>query len=161
MVFMAVDPVTRRPPLCLLCTRGAYSVLSPSTQRCPMNAPRPPDAPCRCPSSSRVCSLSWRCWPSAPWPRRPPPASLAAARLDSPALQLVLCAGGRHVPDPAAGDRLQPLWQHSPRPDDARPEFSFTSWLAMLFAAGMGIGLMYFGVGEPMSHFVSRPRRRP
>ncbi|RQM70097.1 BCCT family transporter, partial [Aeromonas enteropelogenes] len=40
-------------------------------------------------------------------------------------------------------------------PDDARPEFSFTSWLAMLFAAGMGIGLMYFGVGEPMTHFVS------
>jgi choline/glycine/proline betaine transport protein len=30
-------------------------------------------------------------------------------------------------------------------PDDARPEFSFTSWLAMLFAAGMGIGLMYSG----------------
>ncbi|GAA4501824.1 BCCT family transporter [Pseudaeromonas paramecii] len=43
-------------------------------------------------------------------------------------------------------------------PDDARPEFSFTSWLAMLFAAGMGIGLMYFGVGEPMTHFVSPPQ---
>ncbi|MBS4721044.1 BCCT family transporter [Aeromonas caviae] len=46
-------------------------------------------------------------------------------------------------------------------PDDARPEFSFTSWLAMLFAAGMGIGLMYFGVGEPMSHFVSPPQATP
>ena len=43
-------------------------------------------------------------------------------------------------------------------PDDARPEFSFTSWLAMLFAAGMGIGLMYFGVGEPMMHFLSPPQ---
>lgn len=42
-------------------------------------------------------------------------------------------------------------------PDDARPEFSFASWLAMLFAAGMGIGLMYFGVGEPMMHFLSPP----
>lgn len=42
-------------------------------------------------------------------------------------------------------------------PDDARPDFSFTSWLAMLFAAGMGIGLMYFGVGEPMMHFLSPP----
>jgi len=31
-------------------------------------------------------------------------------------------------------------------PDDAKPEFSFVSWSAMLFAAGMGIGLMYFGV---------------
>ena len=43
-------------------------------------------------------------------------------------------------------------------PDDARPEFSFASWLAMLFAAGMGIGLMYFGVGEPMMHFQSPPQ---
>ena len=42
-------------------------------------------------------------------------------------------------------------------PDDARPEFSFASWLAMLFAAGMGIGLMYLGVGEPMMHFLSPP----
>ncbi len=46
-------------------------------------------------------------------------------------------------------------------PDDARPEFSFTSWLAMLFAAGMGIGLMYFGVGEPMMHFLSPPQAAP
>ncbi|KDB08384.1 choline/carnitine/betaine transporter [Burkholderia sp. lig30] len=42
-------------------------------------------------------------------------------------------------------------------PDDAEPEFSFLSWTAMLFAAGMGIGLMYFGVGEPMQHFLKPP----
>ncbi|MFD2447421.1 BCCT family transporter [Vogesella fluminis] len=42
-------------------------------------------------------------------------------------------------------------------PDEARPAFSFASWLAMLFAAGMGIGLMYFGVGEPMLHFLTPP----
>ncbi|AMR81276.1 BCCT family transporter [Cupriavidus nantongensis] len=42
-------------------------------------------------------------------------------------------------------------------PDDARPEFSFVSWTAMLFAAGMGIGLMYFGVGEPMQHYLKPP----
>lgn len=41
--------------------------------------------------------------------------------------------------------------------DDAEPEYSFLSWLAMLFAAGMGIGLMYYGVGEPLQHFVSPP----
>lgn len=35
----------------------------------------------------------------------------------------------------------------------ARPEFSRGSWLAMLFAAGMGIGLVYFSVAEPMLHF--------
>ncbi|WP_174769979.1 BCCT family transporter [Paraburkholderia hayleyella] len=42
-------------------------------------------------------------------------------------------------------------------PDDAKPEFSFISWSAMLFAAGMGIGLMYFGVGEPMQHYLKPP----
>jgi choline/glycine/proline betaine transport protein len=42
-------------------------------------------------------------------------------------------------------------------PDDAQPEFSFLSWSAMLFAAGMGIGLMYFGVGEPMQHYLKPP----
>ncbi|MGH1484878.1 MAG: BCCT family transporter [Cellvibrionaceae bacterium] len=38
---------------------------------------------------------------------------------------------------------------------DATPDFSYTAWLAMLFAAGMGIGLMFFGVSEPLSHFGS------
>ncbi|MEJ5961425.1 BCCT family transporter [Pedobacter immunditicola] len=37
--------------------------------------------------------------------------------------------------------------------NDSDPEFSFFSWISMLFAAGMGVGLMYFGVAEPMSHF--------
>ncbi len=37
--------------------------------------------------------------------------------------------------------------------DDHEPEYSFFSWVAMLFAAGMGIGLMYFGVAEPMTHY--------
>ena len=36
---------------------------------------------------------------------------------------------------------------------DAKPDFSYAGWFAMLFAAGMGIGLMYFGVSEPMDHF--------
>lgn len=35
------------------------------------------------------------------------------------------------------------------------PEFKFVSWLAMLFAAGMGVGLMFFGVAEPLSHYTS------
>jgi BCCT family betaine/carnitine transporter len=35
----------------------------------------------------------------------------------------------------------------------ATPDFSYAGWFAMLFAAGMGIGLMYFGVSEPLSHF--------
>lgn len=39
--------------------------------------------------------------------------------------------------------------------DDAKPDYSYVGWFAMLFAAGMGIGLMFFGVSEPMSHFGS------
>src|SRR3712207_5632568 len=39
--------------------------------------------------------------------------------------------------------------------DNSAPQYSFFSWIAMLFAAGMGIGLMYFGVAEPMSHYVN------
>jgi choline/glycine/proline betaine transport protein len=42
-------------------------------------------------------------------------------------------------------------------PDDAEPDFPYLSWLAMLFAAGMGIGLMYFGVAEPIQHYISPP----
>lgn len=37
--------------------------------------------------------------------------------------------------------------------NDSKPEYSFFSWISMLFAAGMGIGLMYFAVAEPMSHY--------
>ena len=38
---------------------------------------------------------------------------------------------------------------------DATPDYSYPGWFAMLFAAGMGIGLMFFGVSEPISHFNS------
>ncbi|MFT7390493.1 MAG: BCCT family betaine/carnitine transporter [Paracoccaceae bacterium] len=38
---------------------------------------------------------------------------------------------------------------------DATPDYSYIAWFAMLFAAGMGIGLMFFGVGEPISHYTS------
>ena len=38
---------------------------------------------------------------------------------------------------------------------DAVPDYGYMGWFAMLFAAGMGIGLMFFGVSEPMSHFNS------
>ncbi|MFI7482591.1 BCCT family transporter [Kocuria sp. M1R5S2] len=37
--------------------------------------------------------------------------------------------------------------------DEEEPEYSFFAWLAMLFAAGMGIGLMFFGASEPLNHF--------
>ncbi|MER7010747.1 BCCT family transporter [Saccharopolyspora sp. NPDC000359] len=41
--------------------------------------------------------------------------------------------------------------------DDEEPEFRTVSWIAMMFSAGMGIGLMFFGVAEPLAHFVKPP----
>ncbi|HCQ91694.1 MAG TPA: choline transporter [Clostridium sp.] len=40
-------------------------------------------------------------------------------------------------------------------PEDSKPDYSTTAWFAMLFGAGMGIGLVFWGIGEPLSHFVS------
>ncbi|MBN7796806.1 BCCT family transporter [Parahaliea mediterranea] len=42
-------------------------------------------------------------------------------------------------------------------PDHSEPDYSYTSWFAMLFSAGMGIGLMFFGVAEPVMHTMTPP----
>lgn len=44
---------------------------------------------------------------------------------------------------------------------DAAPEFSTIGWFAMLFSAGMGIGLLFYGVAEPMFHYVANPLTEP
>lgn len=41
--------------------------------------------------------------------------------------------------------------------DDDEPEFSNISWFSMLFSAGMGIGLVFWGVSEPVSHYINPP----
>ena len=41
--------------------------------------------------------------------------------------------------------------------DGEKPEFRTVSWIAMMFAAGMGIGLMFYGVAEPLYHYISPP----
>jgi choline/glycine/proline betaine transport protein len=41
--------------------------------------------------------------------------------------------------------------------EDEEPEFGLKSWFAMLFAAGMGIGLVFWGVAEPLNHFAAPP----
>ncbi len=41
--------------------------------------------------------------------------------------------------------------------DDEEPEFNTVSWVAMMFSAGMGIGLMFYGVSEPVTHFTTPP----
>ena len=38
---------------------------------------------------------------------------------------------------------------------EAKPDYTYLGWFSMLFAAGMGIGLMFYGVAEPMSHFTA------
>lgn len=42
-------------------------------------------------------------------------------------------------------------------PDHAQPEYSFLAWFAMLFSAGYGIALLFFGVAEPVLHYASPP----
>jgi glycine betaine transporter len=44
---------------------------------------------------------------------------------------------------------------------DDKPEFSTVSWFAMLFSAGMGIGLVFWGAAEPISHFMTPPTAQP
>ncbi|WP_264576511.1 MULTISPECIES: BCCT family transporter [unclassified Sphingobium] len=41
--------------------------------------------------------------------------------------------------------------------DDSEPDYSYPSWFAMLFSAGMGIGLIFFGVAEPIQHYALPP----
>ncbi|MBK1724186.1 BCCT family transporter [Thiocystis violacea] len=45
--------------------------------------------------------------------------------------------------------------------EGAKPEFSTLGWFAMLFSAGMGIGLLFYGVAEPMFHYVASPMAEP
>ncbi|GGO63878.1 BCCT family transporter [Bowmanella pacifica] len=46
-------------------------------------------------------------------------------------------------------------------PDHAKPDYSRLTWFSMLFSAGMGIGLMFFGVAEPVMHYLSPPVEQP
>jgi glycine betaine transporter len=41
--------------------------------------------------------------------------------------------------------------------DDEQPEFAYTTWLGMIFSAGMGVGLVFWGVAEPLSHYNEPP----
>ena len=56
---------------------------------------------------------------------------------------------------------LSPMGEIVLGKDDEEPEFGVKSWFAMLFAAGMGIGLVFWGVAEPLNHFASPPPGSP
>ncbi len=42
-------------------------------------------------------------------------------------------------------------------PQDSTPSYSFFSWISMLLAAGFGVGLVFYGMAEPMTHYISPP----
>ncbi|MCP8617700.1 BCCT family transporter [Salirhabdus salicampi] len=42
-------------------------------------------------------------------------------------------------------------------PQDSKPEYPFFTWIGMLFSAGFGVGLVFWGIAEPMSHFFTPP----
>ncbi|HCW94927.1 MAG TPA: choline transporter, partial [Pseudomonas sp.] len=46
-------------------------------------------------------------------------------------------------------------------PDHAEPQYSFPAWFAMLFSAGYGIALLFFGVAEPVLHYSTPPAGAP
>ncbi|XGA32994.1 BCCT family transporter [Virgibacillus sp. CBA3643] len=46
------------------------------------------------------------------------------------------------------------------KPDD-EPEYSYFTWFAFLFTAGMGVGLVFYGVTEPLTHFYTPPSAEP
>ena len=51
---------------------------------------------------------------------------------------------------------LSPMGQIKLGEPDSKPEYSTGSWIAMLFSAGMGIGLVFYGAAEPLSHFANK-----
>ena len=53
------------------------------------------------------------------------------------------------------GIAISPLGKVRIGGTQAKPDYSYAGWFSMLFAAGMGIGLMFYGVSEPLSHFSS------
>jgi choline/carnitine/betaine transport len=76
----------------------------------------------------------------------------------------VITAGGWAFVLAASGFVVFALWLAVSRygriplgRDDEAPEFRTVSWIAMMFSAGMGIGLMFYGVAEPLAHFTSPP----
>jgi choline/carnitine/betaine transport len=82
----------------------------------------------------------------------------------SSVLSGIMTAGGWAFVLAASGFVVFALWLALSRygriplgRDDEAPEFRTVSWIAMMFSAGMGIGLMFYGVGEPLTHFTDPP----
>ncbi|MER7082341.1 choline/carnitine/betaine transport [Saccharopolyspora kobensis] len=84
--------------------------------------------------------------------------------MSSTALDWLITNGGWAFVLVASGLVVFALWLAASRygriplgADDESPEFKTISWVAMMFSAGMGIGLMFYGVSEPLAHFAAPP----
>lgn len=56
---------------------------------------------------------------------------------------------------------VSPLGRIKLGPDDSVPDYGYGTWVAMLFSAGMGIGIVFYGVAEPITHFSIPPDAEP
>lgn len=56
---------------------------------------------------------------------------------------------------------ISPFGQVKLGPDHSTPDYNYMSWFAMLFSAGMGIGLLFYGVAEPIMHYSAPPTGDP
>jgi choline/glycine/proline betaine transport protein len=56
---------------------------------------------------------------------------------------------------------VSPLGSVKLGPDEAVPDYGYGTWIAMLFSAGMGIGIVFYGVAEPITHFSIPPDAEP
>jgi choline/carnitine/betaine transport len=90
--------------------------------------------------------------------------SASLSSVSSAVLSAVITGGGWAFVLVASGFVVFALWVAFSRygriplgADEELPEFRTVSWIAMMFSAGMGIGLMFYGVAEPLAHFTSPP----
>jgi choline/carnitine/betaine transport len=90
--------------------------------------------------------------------------SASLSSVSSAVLSAVITGGGWAFVLVASGFVVFALWVAFSRygriplgSDEELPEFRTVSWIAMMFSAGMGIGLMFYGVAEPLAHFTSPP----
>ncbi|WP_459615967.1 BCCT family transporter [Bordetella sp. 2513F-2] len=59
------------------------------------------------------------------------------------------------------GLAISPFGRIKLGPDESTPDYSYGTWVAMLFSAGMGIGIVFYGVAEPIMHFSAPPDAEP
>ncbi|MBE9638198.1 BCCT family transporter [Salipiger mangrovisoli] len=86
-------------------------------------------------------------------------AAIVAAQFESLGWFIMLTASGMLLA--AIYLAVSPFGSVRLGPEESRPDFSTPSWIAMLFAAGMGVGLLFYGAAEPLTHFATLSAHYP